>query len=192
VEAHLKATEEAEKAPEETMACGCSSTHIQSFESQEHACPGSRLQSIESLQHACPGGHTHTAAKAASALSHWPIQIRLVPPEAPFLKGADLLILADCVATSYPNLHQDMIPGKVVMMGCPKLDDAEFYVDRLAETFSSAGLRSITVAMMEVPCCSGMAQIVEQAIKKAGVSVPMEQVVISVRGERLQTAEKSA
>ncbi len=175
VEEYLKTVKEPAQQPEQAaMPCGCPSTQIQSFEGQGHGCPGHHV-------------HQHSAS-VVSALSHWPIQIRLVPPEAPFLKGSDLLVLADCVAGSYPNLHQDLIPGKTVLMGCPKLDDAEFYIQRFADIFKSAGLKSITIAMMEVPCCSGLVQIVEEAMKQAGVSIPVEQRIISVRGEPLQSA----
>ncbi len=177
VEEYLKTVKEPAQQPEQpSMPCGCPSTHIQSFDGPAG-------------HHGCPGHHAHQHKNnSVSALSHWPIQIRLVPPEAPFLKGADLLVLADCVAAAYANLHQDLMPGKTVLMGCPKLDDAEFYIQRLAEIFKSAGLKSITIAMMEVPCCSGMAQIVREALKEAGVSIPVEQRIISVRGEPLQSA----
>ena len=179
VEEHLKTVGQLAQPQEEAaMPCGCPSSQIQSFEGQGHGCPG---------HHA----HQHHPS-GVSALSHWPVQIHLIPPEAPFLKGADLLVLADCVAAAYPNLHQDLMPGKTVLMGCPKLDDAEFYIQRFTDIFKSAGLKSITIAMMEVPCCSGMAQIVKEAMKAAGVSIPVEQEIISVRGESMNTAERSA
>jgi len=121
---------------------------------------------------------------ALSALSHWPVQIRLVPPSAAFLKNADLLVLADCVGAAYPDLHRDLLPGKVVMMGCPKFDDADSYVEKFAQIFRTAGLKSITVGIMEVPCCGGLYQIAARALELAEVSIPLEKVVIGVKGDR--------
>ena len=170
VEAYLKTLDSA-PAPEkqDTLPCGCPSTQIQQFEQPKQACPGSRLMD--------------NRAASQTALSHWPVQIRLVPPEAPFLKNADLLVLADCVAAAYPGLHQDLMPGKRVLMGCPKLDDAEFYIQRFAEIFKKADIQNVTIAMMEVPCCSGMAHIVKEAMKAAGTSIPVEEKIIGVKGE---------
>ena len=177
VEQHLKTMEPSQEAAEETMACGCPSSQVQSFESSK-ACPMS--------------APTVTAAQSASALSHWPIQIRLIPPTAPFLKGADLLVLADCVAAAYPGLHSDLMAGKAVLMGCPKLDDAEAYIEKFSEIFSTASPRSITIAMMEVPCCSGLAHIVKEALKTSRASIPFEEVIFSVRGKPLEPMKASA
>ncbi len=120
-----------------------------------------------------------------SALTHWPIQIRLIPPHAPFLKGADILVLADCSAVTFAALHQDLIKDRVVMMGCPKFDDAEAYVEKFAEIFRQAGVRSVTTAYMEVPCCAALPVIVKKGIEKAGVDIPLEEVVITRKGERI-------
>jgi Pyruvate/2-oxoacid:ferredoxin oxidoreductase delta subunit len=166
-----------EAAAEPAMACGCPSTQVRSFEA-ERGCPGAAL-SVGS-------------GAGESALTHWPIQIRLIPPTAPFLKGADLLVLADCVGGAYAGLHRDLMKGRVVMMGCPKLDDAEAYIEKFAEVFRTARPRSVTIAMMEVPCCSGLAQIVRQAQKAAGSGIPVEEVVFSIRGEPLRKMKASA
>jgi len=120
------------------------------------------------------------------------VQINLVPPTAPFLKGADLLIVADCVSVAYPNLHADFLGDKVIMMGCPKFDDVPGYIDKFTEIFKTAGIRSITSLVMEVPCCSGMPVIVNRAMEAAGKEIPVEQVVISTRGEVLQKKALSA
>ncbi len=183
VEAFLKASKEAEQelAPpqaEQPMACGCPSSQIQSFES-----PG---QGNAHGHQGCPGHQVQEVHARASALTHWPVQITLVPPSAAFLKGADVLILADCVGPAYPRLHEDLMAGKTVLMGCPKLDNAEEYIEKFTEMFRSAGIRSLTVAMMEVPCCSGLNAIVDQALKNAGASIPVEEVIISVKGERMK------
>jgi len=152
------------------MACGCPSAHIQSFAPSQ-----SRQEVNESA----------IEQRSVSALSHWPVQIRLVPPTAPFLKGADLLVAADCTPVAYPDFHGDFLKGKVVMVGCPKFDDIQDYIQRFADIFSTADIRSITVVVMEVPCCKGLPLIVERGMEKAGREIPMEKVVISARGEVL-------
>lgn len=121
----------------------------------------------------------------ASALSHWPVQIRLVPPDAPFLKGADLLVLADCVAVAYPALHQELLKDRVVVMGCPKFDDAEEYVQRFTAMFKHAGIQRITNVIMEVPCCSALPMIIKKALAASGQTLPMREIVISTRGQIL-------
>ena len=121
-----------------------------------------------------------------SALGHWPVQIRLVPAGAPFLRDADLLIAADCVPVAYPSFHADFLKGKAVMIGCPKFDDAQAYVDKMAEIFAESGIKSITSVVMEVPCCSSMAGIIKRALEKAGVEIPFKEITISARGEILK------
>jgi Fe-S-cluster-containing hydrogenase component 2 len=123
------------------------------------------------------------AGKTDSSLSHWPVQIRLVPAQAPFLKDADLLVAADCVPVAYPHFHRDFLAGRVVMMGCPKFDDVNGYVQKFTEVFQNAKPRSIKMAIMEVPCCGGMRMIIREALKQAGQDIPVEEVVVSARGE---------
>ncbi len=125
-------------------------------------------------------------AAGISSLSHWPVQIRLVPPNAPFLKGADLLVVADCVPVAFPSFHRDFLEGKVVMMGCPKFDDVDSYVDKFQQIFESADVERITVAIMEVPCCSGLPMVVEKAMAASGKTIPMERVVVSTKGRILK------
>jgi Fe-S-cluster-containing hydrogenase component 2 len=117
-----------------------------------------------------------------SALSHWPVQIRLIPPAAQFLEQSDILVAADCTPVSYPEMHRDFISGRVVMMGCPKFDDAALYVNRFTEILRTRNPRSLTVVIMEVPCCSAMLQIIRKARQDTGSSVPVRQVVVSTRG----------
>jgi Fe-S-cluster-containing hydrogenase component 2 len=121
--------------------------------------------------------------KSGSSLSHWPVQIRLVPAQAPFLQNADLLVAADCVPVAYPNFHRDLLAGRVIMMGCPKFDDANGYVQKFVEVFQKAKPKSIKLAIMEVPCCGGMRMIVKEALKQASIDIPLEEVVVSARGE---------
>jgi len=171
VEQHLaKAVEN--KPVEEKSACGCPSSHIQSLVSpsscQEANKPASFNDDVQ------------------SALSHWPIKIRLVPPTAPFLKGADLLVLADCCGVAYANLHTDLLKGRVVMMGCPKFDNVQEYINKFADIFQTAEINSITSVIMEVPCCSGLPGILTKAMEKADVTIPLEQIVISGRGKIIE------
>ncbi|MBW2466458.1 MAG: 4Fe-4S ferredoxin, partial [Deltaproteobacteria bacterium] len=121
--------------------------------------------------------------KTGSALTHWPVQIRLVPAKAPFLKNADLLVAADCVPVAYPNFHRDFLAGRVIMMGCPKFDDVNGYVQKFVEVFQEAKPQSIKLAIMEVPCCGGMRMIIKEALKQAGMDIPLEEVVVTARGE---------
>jgi NAD-dependent dihydropyrimidine dehydrogenase PreA subunit len=123
------------------------------------------------------------AAAMDSALSHWPVKLRLVPPKAPFLRGADLLVLADCAAIAFPNLHPDYLKGRVVLSGCPKFDEVEAYVRKFAEIFQEAGIRSVTAVRMEVPCCAALVTIVAKGMEAARVSLPIEEVVIGVQGK---------
>ncbi len=167
VEEHLKAEEAARGGAEELpMACGCPSQNVEVF-------PSSLL------------AKDRTAGRpeeVPSALTHWPVQIRLVPSSAPFLKDADLLVAADCTPLAYAGFHRDLLPGKVVMMGCPKFDDVGEYVDKFAEIFATAGIRSITVVDMEVPCCSKLPIIVRKALSLSRKAIPVEEIVISRKG----------
>ncbi|MGE5256342.1 MAG: ATP-binding protein [Hyphomicrobiales bacterium] len=149
-------------------------------------CPSARM-----MQSFGPAADRAAAPPAAgepdeSALSHWPVQIMLVPPTAPFLKGADLLVLADCVPVAFPTLHRDFLQGKRVMMGCPKFDNTQAYIEKFAQICKQSGIRSITSVVMEVPCCSALPVIVKKGMERSGVEIPMEEVVISVRGKILQ------
>ncbi len=172
VEAHLETQEVKESKPrEKAMPSGCPSAQIQSFS------PGPC---------AAANKPTMQVSDQASALTHWPVQIRLIPPHAPFLKGADLLVVADCVPVAFPRLHQDLMQGKAIMIGCPKFDDAEEYIEKFAAIFETAGIKSVTTVVMEVPCCSGLPMMVQKGLEKSGAQVPLSQVVVSTRGEIIE------
>ena len=177
VEEYLESRDQIETPAEATMACGCPSTQIQSFVS-----PTSYQEANEPI----------SQGSSVSALSHWPVQIRLVPSTAPFLKGADLLVTADCTPVAYPNFHQDFLKGKVVMVGCPKFDEVQAYIQKFADIFNTADIKSITVLVMEVPCCQGLSIIIEKAMEIAGKEIPMEKVVISTRGQVLKRQKLAA
>jgi Pyruvate/2-oxoacid:ferredoxin oxidoreductase delta subunit/uncharacterized Zn-binding protein involved in type VI secretion len=152
-------------------------------------CPSAVLKTfpIADAGHACNCVNEAKAQSSAgfSALGHWPVKIRLVPAGAPFLKGSDLLIAADCVTVAYPSFHQDFLKGKAVMTGCPKFDDVNGYVDKLAQVFAESGIKSITSVVMEVPCCSGMAGIIKKALARSGADLPFTEVVVSAQGKIL-------
>jgi len=119
-----------------------------------------------------------------SALRQWPVQICLVPPNAPYFEGADLLVAADCVPFAYADFHRDILSGKAVIVGCPKLDDADFYREKLTEIFRQSNIKSLTTVHMEVPCCFGLNQLVKAAMAASGKKLPIKEIVIGVHGER--------
>jgi ferredoxin len=117
-----------------------------------------------------------------SQLNQWPVQLKLVKPSAGFLKGADILIAADCTAYAYGNFHKEFIKGRVTLIGCPKLDDNDYYRDKISDILSNNDIKSITVVRMEVPCCAGIVNSVKEAMLKAKVIVPYKEVTISTNG----------
>ncbi|MBN2427907.1 MAG: 4Fe-4S binding protein [Deltaproteobacteria bacterium] len=171
VKEHLQPQPAHSQKPTETSPRGCPSAHIHSFNDQSVNKP--LLQ-------------PETSGKIASALSHWPVQIRLVPPHAPFLKNADLLVAADCSPMAYGDFHRDLLAGKVVMMGCPKFDDIELYEERFRQIFSRAEVKSVTILVMEVPCCQGLPAIIKKALKDTGSNIPLEIITIGLQGKILQ------
>ncbi len=166
VHVHLENMKKNAEAPQ-TQACGCPSTQIQAFGAPS-PCQSANIPA--------------TLSGGDSALTHWPVQIKLVPPTAPFLKGSDLLIAADCVPVSYPALHKDFLTGRTVMIGCPKFDNPTEYIEKFTEVFKVADLKSVTVLLMEVPCCSGLSTIVKKAMELSGQDIPVKDVVITLKG----------
>ncbi len=150
-------------------------------------CPSARLQQFSSCAQA-----NIPREQTSSALSHWPVQIKLVPPHAPFLQNADLLITADCAPVATAEYHSRFLPGKVALMGCPKFDDVQEYLDKFVDIFSRGDIASVTVLSMEVPCCSGLLGIVKKAREISGAAVPIRNVVLSTRGEVKQELESAA
>ncbi len=120
-----------------------------------------------------------------SMLTHWPVQLTLLPTDAPVLENADLLIAADCVPFAYANFHNDFLRDRKLVVGCPKLDDAEFYKKKLAEIFKRSNIKSVTVVNMEVPCCFGLYRFVKQAIDASGKTIPLIQETISIKGNKI-------
>ncbi len=153
-------------------------------------CPSAQMHVFK--EDAATAGEHLDEGDRKSALGHWPVQVRLVPPHAPFLKGADLLVAADCAPLAYPRFHRDFLQGKAVMIGCPKFDDPGEYVARFAEIFRTAGIKRVTVVDMEVPCCSALPRIVQEAMEMAQKKVPMEEVIIGVTGKVIKKKEFAA
>ena len=143
-------------------------------------CPGSQVRTIErpDNDNAAPAGNT------LSALRQWPTQLHLVPPTAPYLQNAHLLIAADCVPFAYADFHRDFIKGRVLVNACPKLDDTSPYVDKLAAIIARNDIQSVTVTIMEVPCCRGLALLAQKAVQQSGKDVPVEIAVIGIDGTR--------
>ena len=153
----------AHKKLAETTKCNCPSMQIAQF-GRETADAAARCNHSQSM------------------LGHWPVQLALVPPDAPFLKGTDLLLVSDCVPFAYADFHRDFLSGNSVLVACPKLDDAQAHLDKLALILRRSTIRSITVARMEVPCCSGLTAIAREALKLSQKDIPLKEVVIGIRG----------
>ncbi len=153
------------------------------------ACPGAHVSSgggcpgaaVRSMARKLSAGHA-TDESARSSLSQWPVQLMLVPPTAPFLKGADILITADCVPFAVGDFHDRYLAGRAVLVGCPKLDDIAYYEEKIAQIFKTAAPRSITVLRMEVPCCGGLAAATARAVQASGADVPFEVHIIGIDG----------
>ncbi len=156
VEQHLKEAKQA-------IPCGCSSAIVQELVNTDTPERPKRRE-------------------IKSNLGHWPVQLMLVPPQAPFLKNADIMIIAECVPFAYPNLHEDFIAGHAVLVACPKLDDFEARQEKLTEILAAAKPKSLTIVHMEVPCCSGLVYMTRQAIAASGVDVPVKEITIGIKG----------
>jgi ferredoxin len=127
--------------------------------------------------------HPSPCAAGDGRPRQWPVQLALVSPDAPHLRGADLLVCADCVPFAFPRFHDRLLAGRAVVVGCPKLDDAPDATRKLEAIFRTAGPRSVTVARMEVPCCCGISVAARRALAAAGLDVPVRDVVVGVGGE---------
>ena len=144
-------------------------------------CPSS--QAVE-LKRENPGTESGPVTPSQSMLCHWPVQLKLVPVTASYFADSDLLVVADCVPFAYPDFHRDFLKGKSVVVGCPKLDDIGFYIEKLTEIFRRNSIRSVTVPYMEVPCCFGLVRAVGKALKASGKDIPLKKVKVGVRGWR--------
>ena len=148
---------------EEPLACGCPGSQAKQFARDHCACETS-------------------GPAIASELMQWPVQIKLLPPRAPYFDGADMLIAADCTAYAYGNFHRDFMKGRVTLIGCPKLDAVD-YTEKLTAILQSNDIQSLTVARMEVPCCGGIEFAAKKALEQSGKHIPLRVVTISTDGE---------
>lgn len=171
--AQLKAVSEPAPAPAAPMPCGCPGTMAKKILKPAGGPP------VLDRKPEAP-----STGEMPSQLTQWPVQLKLVNPNADYLKNADILIAADCTAFAYGAFHRDFIQGRITLIGCPKLDDNQFYAEKMAEIFRINAPKSITVVRMEVPCCSGIVSAVKQAMLNSGVIVPYNEVTIGIDGSR--------
>jgi len=148
-------------------------------------CSGSRAEVLrEAAPVAVAVGEAETTP---SELANWPVQLRLVPVQAPHLQGAKLLIAADCVPFAFPDFHRRFLAGKTLAIACPKLDDTDLYLHKLAQIFLQNDIESVDVLHMEVPCCFGLVQLVREALRESGKSIPTTVTKIGIRGDVQET-----
>lgn len=151
-------------------------------------CPGSKMMEFKEeapTEAVSTIGNNDIEIKIKSQLKQWPVQLKLVPVNAPYFQNAELLVTADCVPFAYPNYHLELLKGKSVVIGCPKLDDVAFYTNKLTEMIEANHFKSITVAYMEVPCCMGIVMAVDQAVKNANIPVKVNKIKIGLQGQKL-------
>lgn len=146
-------------------------------------CPGMKARALREKSN----GKNGSKAAISSQLSHWPVQLKLVSPQAPYFANSDLLLVADCVPFAMGDFHSRFLREHSVVVGCPKLDNAEFYIEKLAKILEVNKLSSLTVVHMEVPCCSGLTHIARQAIARSGAKMPFKDVTIDLRGNVAKT-----
>jgi len=148
-------------------------------------CPGSLSRMFDSGPRQAAAGSEDPAGEIASRLGNWPVQLNLAPTRAPYFDSAALLISADCVPFAYADFHRKFLGEKTLLIGCPKLDDARHYVDKLSRIFLQNDLQAVEVMIMEVPCCSGLVHIVREAAEAASLTVPLTFTRVGIRGEIL-------
>ena len=162
-----KLHQEQEELVAEPLPCGCPGSTVRQFERQK----GAEVTVGD------------TPSSLPSMLGQWPVQLTLVPPSAPFLQGADLMLAADCVPFAYAGFHHDLLQGYALLVACPKLDDFQAHQKKLTDILRHAGVKSLTVVHMEVPCCFGLVHMAKQAILESGKDIPFKEVAIGVRGD---------
>ncbi len=173
---------------------GCPGSRAMSFSRPTGGCPGSAARSLAAhspasgtpgtppVGEAGPAGFSGVRLEETnSELRQWPVQIKLVPVNAPYFKGANLLVAADCTAFAYASFHRDFIKGRIAIVGCPKLDAGD-YTEKLTAILAENDIKSLTIVRMEVPCCGGLAHAATEALKASGKFIPWQVVTISVDG----------
>jgi hypothetical protein len=144
-------------------------------------CPGSKIQSFADKEE-----KGDEKGKRPSQLKQWPVQLHLVSPEAPYFQSADVLLSADCVAYAIGDFHKDYLKGKSIAIACPKLDEGQdVYVEKITSLIDDAKINTLTVTIMQVPCCGGLLNIAEQAVSAAKRKIPIKSIVVSLQGDIL-------
>jgi ferredoxin len=159
--------------------------HISQPAGNGHVCPGSAARQMQPARHTMPISVAVDDESVDSELSQWPVQMKLINVRAPYFQNCDLLVAADCSAFAYARFHADFICNHITVIGCPKLDDNSYYIDKLTELLALNDIHSITVVRMEVPCCSGITEAVKRAMLTNGKILPYREVVLSVEGNIL-------
>jgi len=146
------------------LPCGCPGTAVRQFDRQD---------SPEAV----------SATSRPSLLSHWPVQLTLVPPTAPFLQDSDLVLAADCVPFTYASFHERFLKDHALLVACPKLDDFTAHQEKLTQILRHSRIKSLTIVHMEVPCCSGLVHMAQEAVRLSGKDIPLEDVTIGIKGD---------
>ena len=163
--------------------------HLEKMKQKETAqpkspcqCPGTMMQSFDKAETSAA-----SAGDVTSQLAQWPVQLTLLSPQAPYFMGADLMLTADCVPFAMGDFHNKLLKDKAIAIACPKLDDIDPYIEKVAEIIKLNNLNSLTVVHMKVPCCSGMTHIAKQAIALSGVDMKFEDIIIDLQGNICNT-----
>lgn len=160
---------------------------------ENSGCPGSSMRTWNPEENNAAKGdessEKQSGSSGRSSLAQWPVQLMLVPPTAPYFQDSDLVVVADCVPFAHGDFHDKFLKGRPIVVGCPKLDDLKFYVEKLTEIFRANKIRSVEVLLMEVPCCGGLAQATKEAKEQAESDFPLKVTTIGVRGENFGTVE---
>lgn len=149
--------------------------------------PGSAAQATERCELQEKVGEPGEKASVTSRLTNWPVQIMLMPASAPYLDGAKLLIAGDCVGFSLADFHRRFLGDRILMVGCPKLDNADFYRRKLAQIFIQNDIKSIDVVYMEVPCCFGMVHLVHESLLESGKDIPLTYTKVGIKGDIIES-----
>jgi len=173
------------KEAKKNSTCGCPGTHAKEIKRESNeklpcGCPGTNSKSIKRDMPT----YTKQSTAAQSQLMQWPCQIKLVPINAPYFDGANLLIAADCTAYAYGNFHEDFIRNHITLIGCPKLDEGD-YSEKLTAIIKNNNIKSVKIVRMEVPCCGGIENAAKRAIMESGKFIPWQVVTISTDGKIL-------
>ncbi|AMV72030.1 4Fe-4S binding protein [Desulfuromonas carbonis] len=178
VEKHLAASSHPPTSHPAPATGGCPSAQVRVMPAAG-GCPSAQVRQLAPAT----GGGATTAPARSSELRQWPVQMHLVPPTAPFLQDAELVLAADCAPFAYADFHRDLLQGKALLIGCPKLDDGQAYLDKLTAILRQNQVRSLTVVHMEVPCCSGLIALARRALEASGSSTPLHTVKVTIGGE---------